>query len=136
MKTPGKIEWRGFLLIIGLALGAVGTAAGFEIAITVAPNTINVQSEGTVVTVHTDVPFYDVYAHSVILNGIPIASWKSDNKGFFVAKFVMDAVKDVLTPETFNRLTLLGVTTEAAGSEAFAGVDEVWVVDNVPQGGR
>jgi len=67
---------------------------GFEtIEIDVAPNTLNIQSEGHVVTVHTDIPYTYVDAHTVTLNGIAIQSYKYDSQGYFVAKFSMLEVK-------------------------------------------
>ena len=46
-----------------------------------------------IVTVHTDLPYSIVKGASVFLNGVPISWWKSDDRGFFVAKFDIDKVK-------------------------------------------
>jgi len=68
---------------------------GFTIVIDVAPNVLNLQNKGQVVTVHTNVAYYLVSGASVDLNGVEINYWKSDSRGQFVAKFVMDDVKDL-----------------------------------------
>jgi hypothetical protein len=113
---------------------AVGTFCfGFEIAIDVSPQTLNLQSEGVVVTVHTDIAYGAVDVHSVYLNGIHIHSWKADNQGNFVAKFSMDEVKtlDGLVIGDYNELQLVGATNEG---EAFSGEAEIMVIDIEPEG--
>jgi len=135
MSRP-RFSWlQLFFLAVFLTLGMVKAASGFDIAITVAPNVLNIQSGGAVVTVHTDVAYGDVYVHSVFLNDVPIQSYKADNRGNFVAKFNMEDVKylDGLTYGGLNELTLTGATMDG---DAFSGSDEVLVVDNIPKGGR
>jgi len=108
-----------------------------EIEIDVAPNVLNIQSEGAVVTVHTDIPYSDVDAPSVQLNDIAISWWKEDNRGNFVAKFSMDEVKakalDDLTTGEDYLLTLLlqGLTIDG---DLFEGTQEILVIDVIPQG--
>ena len=63
------------------------------IMIDVSPNVINIQSQSTVVTVHTDIAFSLVVGASVYLNGVAIDWWKSDDRGNFVAKFDSDEIK-------------------------------------------
>lgn len=46
---------------------------GFEITIQVAPSTLNIESQGQVVTVHTSIAFSSVVGGSVFLNGIEIS---------------------------------------------------------------
>ncbi|PLW99509.1 MAG: hypothetical protein C0591_02665, partial [Marinilabiliales bacterium] len=59
-----------------------------------------------------------------------IESWKSDNQGYFVAKFNMDEVKDLEGIEIggYNTLTLSGET----GIGTFTGSDEILVINNIP----
>jgi len=107
---------------------------GFEIGIEVAPNTLNIQSQ--VVTVHTTIKYVSVDHDNVYLNGIEISSWKADNRGYFVAKFLMSEVKaladsEVLTVPGENELTLVGYTTE--GTE-FTGSQKITVIDIEPAG--
>jgi len=108
---------------------------GFEISIDVAPNVLNIQSEGRVVTVHTDIAYGEVDASTVSLNGAAINSWKADNRGYFVAKFLMIDIKELrgLVTDDFNTLQLTGWTKTG---EEFWGEQEIEVVDNVPVGGQ
>lgn len=103
----------------------------FEITIDVAPNTFNLQSQGQVVTVHTNIAFSSVDGGTVSLNGIPIDWWKADNQGNFVAKFLMTEVKALadsggLTVPDENTLELVGYTTD--GPE-FIGSQTITVID-------
>ena len=106
-------------------------ADGILVEIEVAPNVLNLESNGTVVTVHTDIPYGDVAATTVTLNGIPIDHWKADNRGNFVAKFLMDAIKDLpLDIGGMNTLTLEG---QAGDDSPFSGSCDIRVVRNLPK---
>ena len=98
------------------------------IEIQVSPNILNLQSSGVVVTIHTDISYWNVYASSVILNGITIQSWKADNRGFFVAKFNMDEVKALtdLVIGDYNTLTLMGESV----SGPFSGSEAILIISN------
>ena len=106
---------------------------GFEIAIDVSPNVLNIQSNSTIVTVHTDIAYSLVVGATVFLNGVAIDWWKSDDRGNFVAKFDSDEIKtlDGLITGDYNTLTLNGFTTEG---EAFVGIQSILVIDNLPAG--
>ena len=106
---------------------------GFDIQIDVAPNVLNIQSEGVVVTVHTDIAYNIVVGSTVFLNGVPINHWKADARGNFVAKFLTDDIKtlDGLIIGDYNTLVLNGYSTEG---EAFYGDQEIKVIDVIPQG--
>lgn len=125
----------GFMPVLAAALIVVLVclpALAFETEIDVAPKVLNIQSSGEVVTVHTEIPYADVAASSVLLNGIAISWWKVDNQGNFVAKFVMNEIKDLpLDIGGYNTLTLLGVTT---WGEAFVGQKDIKVISVVPSG--
>ena len=121
------------LFIIILMVGMLIPFSGFSqevIEIQVSPNVLNLQNNGVIVTIHTDIPYSSVIGSSVSLNGLEIESWKSDNQGFFVAKFDMDEVKDLEGLEIggYNTLTLVGET----GSDTFTGSDEILVNNNIP----
>jgi hypothetical protein len=120
------------LLFVGLLLNPA-SAYSFESTIRIAPNVLNIQSEGTVVTVHTDISYWVVDVYSVHLNGILISSWKADNRGNFVAKFSMDEVKTSagLVIGDYNTLTIVGLTED--GKE-FWGEEEIMVIDVLPRG--
>ncbi len=82
-----------------------------NIQIQVSPNVLNIGSKGEIVTVHTDLPYSSVKGASVFLNGVPISWWKSDDRGFFVAKFDINKVKyeaGLVVGE--NKVILTGIT--------------------------
>ena len=119
------------LVIIGIILMAAGTANAYEILIDVSPNVLNIQSQGTVVTVHTNVDYNMVIASSVFLNGISIDFYKSDDRGYFVTKFVMDDVKNLpLDIGELNTLLLLGATDDGL---SFTGTQDIKVIDVAPK---
>ena len=106
---------------------------GFEAIIDISPNVLNIESQGTVVTVHTDIAYSSVDVSTVFLNDEPINSWKADNRGNFVAKFLMDEIKtlDGLVIGDDNTLKLVGLTTN---NEAFWGEQDIKVIDIFPRG--
>ncbi len=125
-KPKGKIGTVIIALMLSLMLPFAGQAQTV-IDIQVAPNVLNLQSQGQVVTIHTDLAFWTVTGSSVTLNGEEIESWKADNNGFFVAKFNMEAIKDLpLNVGEYNTLELKG---EQTGGTQFIGVSEVLVID-------
>jgi len=104
---------------------------GFEISIDVAPSTLNIQSQGEVVTVHTSIAYSSVVGGTVTLNDLPISWWKADNQGNFVAKFLMSEIKALaeaggLEVPGQNELTLVGVTTDGA---EFTGSQTITVIN-------
>jgi hypothetical protein len=124
------------LILSGLLLMLVSTnVSGFEISITVAPNVLNFESEGHVVTVHTDIAYSSVDAHSVYLNGVLIQSWKADNRGNFVAKFAMEDIETAagLVIGDYNELLLVGYSYDYG---SFSGIDQVMVIAITPNGGK
>ena len=120
------------LLSAGLLLHPA-SAYSFDSEIRIAPNVLNIQSEGTVVTVHTDISYYAVDVYTVYLNGIAISSWKADNRGNFVAKFSMDEVKmlDGLVTGDYNTLQIVGLTLDG---EPFVGEQDIMVIAVIPEG--
>jgi len=104
-----------------------------DIQIDVAPNVLNIQSQGEIVTVHTDIAYSAVVGASVFLNGVAIQYWKADARGNFVAKFVMDEIKtlDGLIIGDYNTLVLIGYTTDG---DPFIGEQEIKVIDIIPRG--
>ena len=110
-----RLMGRTTFLALGLAISlmvAPTTASACDNEIRIAPNTLNLSSEGTVVTVHTDVSYSQMDVYSVFLGGVAIESWKADDRGYFVAKFVMDEIKaiDGLILNDYNTFQLVGVT--------------------------
>ena len=105
----------------------------YDIEIDVSPNVLNIQSQSTIVTVHTNIAYSIVVGASVLLNGVAIDWWKSDDRGNFVAKFVSEDIKTLngLIIGDYNALTLIGIDT---AEKAFGGTQDIMVIDNVPAG--
>jgi hypothetical protein len=115
--------WALGLAIIVLAAPAICTAE--EITIRIAPATLNIQSNGTV---HTDVPYGSVDVAAVFLEGVLMNSWKADDRGYFVAKFLIDEIKTVdgLVIGDYNTLQFVAVTINGEVS----GEADVMVIDS------
>lgn len=130
-KVKSAVTSIALFIALALIVSPVALYA-YEIVIEVAPRVLNIQSQGTVVTVHTDVAYSSVNAHSVSLNGVDISSWKADAQGNFVAKFPMRAIKDLpgLIIGGYNTLRLTGVTSLG---EPFEGEAEIKVIDVRPK---
>jgi len=120
------------LIVLFLFFVPFTIAAQEIIEIQVSPNVLNLQNQGQVVTIHTDIPYWTVLGSSVSLNDVEIASWKADAQGYFVAKFVMSAIKNLpLDIGEMNTMTLNGSKTNG---ETFTGSSEILVVNNIPSG--
>ena len=130
-------QFNLFTLAIFLFIVTLTTTQchAFDIEIDVSPNVLNIQSNSSIVTVHTDIAYSIVVGASVFLNGVAIDWWKSDDRGNFVAKFESDEIKrlDGLIMGDYNELILNGFTT---GGEAFIGAQDIMVIDNLPEGAR
>jgi hypothetical protein len=96
------------------------------IEIQISPSTLNLAYQGTVVTVHTDIPFSAVEGATVSLNSVAIAWWKADNQGNFVAKFKAEEVMGIVNPGDGATLSLTGETTTG---DYFSGTDEIRVIE-------
>ena len=135
MRTFGLCIFSCVVLSIAF-IHAPTPSYGFEITIQVAPSTLNIESQGQVVTVHTGIAFSSVIGGSVTLNDILITWWKADNQGNFVAKFLMSEVKALadtgkLDVPGENELMLSGTTVE--GTE-FSGTQTITVINIIPSG--
>jgi hypothetical protein len=105
----------------------------FEITIDVSPNVLSLDSNGQVVIVHTDIAFEDVAASTVYIDDVAISSWKSDLRGYFVAKFVMNEIKRLISDshtDGYYTFKLIGDTTDG---DTFSGSQKILVVDNQPE---
>jgi hypothetical protein len=127
LKTSMVILITGFLFSMPLF-----TYSQEVIDIQVSPSTLNLQNNGQVVTVHTEIAYSLVVAETVSMNGIEIDSWKADDRGNFVAKFIMEAIIGLpLVIGDYNELTLEGTRTDGS---TFIGTDQVMVIDVVQKG--
>lgn len=133
MKSLKITPAIGCLVLLAVLLFSPAASHSLEIEIDVSPNVLNIQSSGTVVTIHTDISYSLVDAYTVYLNGLAISSWKSDNRGNFVAKFSMNEVKmlDGLVIGDYNTLQMVGLTDDG---EPFVGEQDIKVIDVLPQG--
>jgi hypothetical protein len=93
---------------------------------------VSLDSQGELVTVHTNIAYGEVIGDSVVfLGGVKIDWWKADNQGNFVAKFKLDDVKvlvqEILYPRNSGDvpLTLTGTSTVVG---EFSGTDTIRVV--------
>lgn len=103
MKKFPSIAFALFI-VLGLTSFFAFAGQGNEdetegVDITISPKTFILSvDEGEWVTVHTDLPFSQVEAASIRLNGIPLVFAKSDNLGFFVAKLYREDVEATVAP--------------------------------------
>ena len=133
-KMLRTIVWSTVCLValIGIHMQSPAKSFGFEILIDVSPNVLNLQYQGYVVTVHTDIDYDNVDVSTIYLNGVAINSWKEDNRGYFVAKFLVESIRELpLVIGDTNTLKLVGLTTDEL---AFWGEQDIKVVENIPVG--
>lgn len=110
-------------IMIGLVLSASTTGAASTIDVKVSPNTITLGSEGSWVSVHTDIALGLVDTSTLSLNGVPVAWTKADARGNLVAKFHLEDIKAIVEPPEAT-LMLTGSTKDGA---EFTGTDTVGV---------
>jgi hypothetical protein len=115
-------------LVVGGLMGVAvcgPTSGDDELAVQISPGTIAMNSRGGGVSAHANIACGLVVRESVQLNGIDASAVFADAVGDLVAKFPLDAVKQIVSaPET--ELTLTGVTTDGG---SFALSDTVRVVE-------
>jgi hypothetical protein len=114
------------ILAVSILVGVFSVAANaadIEITTKITPRALVLISEGTVVTVHTNIAYYSVDTASLTLNGIPIAWTKADARGNLVAKFNQDDVKNIVAPPSAT-LELSGTTRDG---QSFSGTDTIVV---------
>lgn len=117
------------VVLLVLGLGTSLCQAEEQIGIQVSPSTINLAYQGTVVTVHADIPYRGVITASLRLNGVEVWYTKADARGDLVAKFDVDSVKNIVAPPSAT-LTLVGVVETIEGDQvSFSGTDTVRVID-------
>ncbi len=128
-----KISIGLLILILSLFVQpGFSQTATLEIIIDVAPAVLNLNNQGEVVTVHTDIAYGFVTASTVYLNGVAINSWKADDRGNFVAKFIMSEIKDI--PLNIGRMNTLVLTGETIEGVKFQGAQEIKVINVIPAG--
>jgi hypothetical protein len=117
--------------LVMLQAHKVSEQATIQIEIQVSPNVLNLNNQGEVVTIHTDIAYGAVAASTVTLNGIAIDHWKADNQGNFVAKFLMNEIKGL--PFNLGGYNLMEMTGETRDGDAFYGSSMIKVVNIIPK---
>lgn len=132
MKTSSVFKTGFVMLVAGLLFSLPFNGFSQQtIDIQVSPNVLNLQNNGQVVTVHTDIAYSLVVAQTVSMNGIAINSWKADLQGNFVAKFLMSEIVGLpLNIGEYNDLTLTGTKTDGT---TFTGTDQILVINVIPK---
>ncbi len=126
-KTMAVSRFAVLGLLVGVALVGAGgyVLAQVEADITVSPQTLKLSSNSTSwVTVHTNLPYGAVMSASVTLDGIPISWSKADDRGYFVAKFQIGAIKGIAAPPSVE-LTFAGTLKDG---QTFTATDTVSVI--------
>ena len=118
-----------FIIFVFLVLLPAFSFAQEEISIDIAPSVLNLSNNGIVVTVHTDIPYSDVASESLFLDGVEIQSYKADSQGFFVAKFSIDAIKEVVKDDVNLNHTFV-LNGELIDESTFSGTADVLIIDS------
>jgi len=126
-------NWKNLFVFSAIICCFFYAFGEITINIDVTPKVLNIQSKSRVVTVHTNIDYDVVVGSSVKLNGIKINSWKADDRGNFVAKFLSDEVKhlDNLVIDGFNEITLTGITVD---EKEFIGRQDIKIISVAPTG--
>ena len=130
-KTNALLVFAAGLLFVCFS-SAIFAQENLLIEIDVAPNVLNLENNGTVVTVHTNIAYSSVLGSSLTLNNVPIYYWKSDSRGYFVAKFLMSSIKAL--PLKINDNNVMRLAGETKSGDFFEGVQEILVVKNESRG--
>ena len=124
-----------------LASHAEEVTSDYPVAIDVAPNVINLGSSSTWVTVHTDIPYDMVDCGTVALTvldcgEVPIELCLEDDRGNFVAKFNMNAVKALFETVDNEFTFVLSGATDIDPAVNFSGEQDIRVFDNSEKPGK
>lgn len=124
-------------LLLAIVLSVIGSA-GFVVAntasddgcaeeycITISPNTLVLNSESQVVTVHSNIPYVSVDTVSLTLDGISATYTKADTCGDLVVKFESGDIKDIVKPGEVT-LTLSGKLKD---NSSFSASDTITVIE-------
>ena len=84
LRLTGALPRPVFVLLILAVVAAMapalGSAAEITIQVIVTPTTLNLASGGSVVTAQTDIPYREVEASSIYLNGVALDWWVASPK--------------------------------------------------------
>ena len=141
LSSIGALGALGLLLVIGAGCAdSQAVVSPFEadgiseraeaetaLEIQISPQTLVIATPGPWVTVHTNVPYSDVAASTVELEGIPASSTFADDCGDLVAKFVRDEICAIVAPPEAT----LTLTAEMADGEFISGSDTIVVFERL-----
>ena len=129
LRTKNTLFNLAWLLALPIAVFCLVPTEchAIDITIDVSPGILNIQNNGIVITVRTNLDFDSVDPSSVTLNGVAISRYEEDDRGTFVAKFLMDDIKSQLKPNVYNTLTLAG---KLISGEDFWGSQDIFVTSN------
>jgi len=138
-KALRRVLFASALVSLFVALGVGSGYAQDMIEIDVAPNVINIADRDVMITVHTNIPYTDVINEDnqiadvqlIIIEGVlelEINDWFSDDRGFFVAKFVLISkdARDVVNTGGFNEVWMEGFYADFS---AFEGFQEIKIIE-------
>jgi hypothetical protein len=94
-----------------------------DVVVDISPATLVVESPGTWVTVHAEIPLSEVDAPSVALSGLPPDVIKADNRGDLVAKFERERIIAIVSPPE----AVLQLTGRTTSGTDFDGSDTIVV---------
>ena len=117
------------LLVLGFGT-SVAPAEDIGLGIQVSPSTLNLAYEGSVVTVHADIPYVGVaLTAELTLDGVPVWWTKADARGELVAKFEAGSVKGLFDIEDLPTTATLKLVGETVAGDRFSGTDTIMVIN-------
>ena len=132
MKKLLKLSIKALLLAALLVIPISGTvlAGDGTIDMVVAPNVINLESNGGSISVHTNIMYQGTSNVILEVDENPVEiSICPDNCGFLVVKADIGDIKDVVSADTKAEFVL----TCNRGEEAYIGSDTVTIKQVIPQ---
>lgn len=140
-KTPGFLVVLCIALSIAFVQAPKQCYARDEISIDLAQSIINLQSSINVITFHTNIKLYDVDCATVTLKSeteppasVPVYLCRSDSRGYFLAEFLMQHIKDLRDNLEIGEENLFVLEGKTKDGSPFSGTQDILVVDNKPQG--
>jgi hypothetical protein len=99
VRKTGSIAVIVLMVIAGASFVLANQASeGEGFCITISPKTLVLDSEDTIVTVHSNIPYGTVDTLTLTLNDIPATFSKADACGDLVVKFERADVKGIVQP--------------------------------------
>ena len=99
------------------------------IEIRVNPGMLNLQNQGQVVTIYTNLAYKDVVRATVTLNGLSLGFWGNNKEGSYTAKFSDSTVKALYLPSGAGGYTLT-LSGEKLDGARFSGSSAITIVNN------